>query len=176
MIPALREWRIAGPLPDTDCLGMETAYPPETVLQPAPTSGVKWRLFVGRERGYAPVPLADLFEPNRNAVAYAVTYVHVPAACDASLWFGSTGRARVWLGGREVLTDIAAAGLKPDEYRVPIQLQEGWNRLVVKVCQDWGREWALAAAVTAPDGGPLPGLRCSAAGAAGARRTSPPAR
>lgn len=162
---ALREWRIAGPFPDPDCLGMETEHPVESaLLRDVEPRGGKWWLYVGPERGYAPVPLADLFEPNRDAIACALTHVHSPQACKALLWFGSTGRARVWLNRAEAVTDVAAAGLKPDEYRAPVKLRQGWNSLLVKVCQNWGHEWAFAAALTTPDAKPLPGLRCSAAG------------
>ena len=144
---------------------MTTLYPPESEWKPGATfpgkaGQVGWQRFISAsQQGLAPVQLHLLLEPMDESVAYGLTHVFSVGPQQAKLWFGSTGRAVVWLNGKEVVRDLVAAGLMADEISAPIKLEGGWNQLLVKVCNNWGDKWAFSASATDPSGRLLPGLR-----------------
>ncbi len=76
--------------------------------------------------------------------AYAFTWVHAPEARDAVLAIGTDDGHRVWLNGAEVATDVGCHGVATDGFRYPVSLDEGWNRLLIKVF-DGGGGWGLIA-------------------------------
>lgn len=156
---ALRDWLIAGPFACPDCRALEQAGPP-------PGAKVEWKRFTSPSAALAPVRLAALISPLTEQVAYGRTQVYSDRARQARLWLGTTGLAVARLNGREVARDLTAAGLQADELSVPVRLERGWNPLQVQIANYWGDKWAFAAALTAPDGTALPGLRCAATGAA----------
>jgi len=150
---AIRDWLVIGPFDNTDCLGLVKSFPPERELDVTKTydgkgGRVRWYRYEPKSReGFCRVGFDGLFEPSEEAVAYAVTHIKSPRATRARLAFGSTGRAVVWLNGKELIRDVKTDGLRPDEYIAQAPLKAGWNRLLVKVCHNWGKEWAFAAAL-----------------------------
>jgi hypothetical protein len=62
-----------------------------------------------------------------------MVYVHSPMAQPAQMLLGASGAVRVWLNGEQVHEQATPRPAKPDEDRVPVRLQEGWNTVLVKV-------------------------------------------
>lgn len=141
IIYALRDWRISEVYTDAEALGFDRIYPPEKGV------GEKWYRYTDRNEGYARISFADILRKNDDVVAYAKTFVKSDDEQFGTLRFGSTGRGKVWLNGELISVDNATHGLKPDEYVKKILLRQGWNEIMVKVCNNWGEDWAFTAAL-----------------------------
>lgn len=82
-------------------------------------------------------------------------YVRAKESLQAKLLFGADDGAVICLNGWKVFEDLDMDPLVPDEVEVPVSLQEGWNRLLVVVRQDFG-PWGFCLKIVGADGRPLP--------------------
>ena len=98
-----------------------------------------WHVLPGES---AVLAFTDHFAPTAPREAYAFVQVHSPDAREAVLAMGTDDGHRVWLNGHEVATDPGCHGVGLDAFRYPVSLDEGWNRLLVKV-YDGGGGWGL---------------------------------
>lgn len=158
------DWLIIGPFDNTDWRGFATVYPPEQEIDLAKTyradeREVKWQT-VPPEALLKPggVDFEQVFRPNTWVTAYALTHVYAPEALEAELRLGSDDTLKVWHNGKEIIARDVRRGAAPNQDRVKVQLQEGWNRFLVKVTQGEGG-WRFYFELVGPDGQPLPGLR-----------------
>jgi tetratricopeptide (TPR) repeat protein len=162
------DWMVIGPFGNERGQGFASALPPESELVPD-------RDYPGRKRPVrwrsCPAPAADglidlagMLRPDREAVAYLVTFFEVPGRGElpVAVRLGSADGVRVWVNGRELWRHDAdrEAGFDQDVFGAV--LRPGWNSLLVKVGQADG-SWGLRLRLTAPAGEPLEGLRCSPA-------------
>ena len=69
----------------------------------------------------------------RDASAYALTYVYSPKAQKVPLKFGAGCSARVWLNDEMIHEQVDARIPQPDKKTINVELQEGWNVVLVKV-------------------------------------------
>ncbi len=98
---------------------------------------VSWRkLSVSPVDGY--VDLGAALRPNREAVAYALTWLEAPAETRVALGVGTSGAFRLWVNGEKVATSDNYNAPRPDQSRVSVRLRKGLNRVLVKVCQESG--------------------------------------
>ena len=51
---------------------------------------------------------------------------------------GSDDGVRIWLNDKLIHTNPAYRGAYPDQDKIPVQLKEGWNKLMIKVLQGHG--------------------------------------
>ena len=150
---AIRDWLVLGPVADRDGMAFyEARLPNNTVDLKASYQGVdgaiQWRRYTSQSQaGFCRVNLDQIFSPTIDVMAYAATRIHAPRPTTARLFFSSTGRAVCWLNGRELLTDLKTDGVTPDEHVVTLNLARGWNCFLVKVCNNWSKEWGLAASL-----------------------------
>ena len=100
-------------------------------------------------------------DPGDLRCAYLRCQVWSDAAQDVQLQVGSDDSLKVWLNGNLVHEYRDIRGLTPFEDHVSITLQQGWNRLLLKVVQATGG-WGFTCGLRTPDGAPLEGLRCRA--------------
>ena len=101
--------------------------------------------------------LGAIFRNPSGCAAYAYTNVYSPVARSANLWLGSDDGIKVWVNGTVVWTRDVWRSLAPDQDKVPIQLQAGWNRLLIKVTQG-GSDWAAMVKVCDSTGKQIPGV------------------
>jgi len=135
-------WNLIGPFDAPDMDSLTVAYPPEkeTVLN------ARYAGKGGAEIGWKPVDasasgflnLNELVTPNEQVVVYALAYVHSPRAMKTGLLLGSDDGVRVWINGRLVHSNPAYRGAYPDQDRVAVALDAGWNTVLVKVLQGAG--------------------------------------
>jgi hypothetical protein len=146
---AVTAWSLLGPIPVPEGDALEALpHLDEDVLNGRPNMPVEWRLHRGLqcsgyvnltaflENVYGPVPSGD-YKVYRM-IAYAATSIHSTVARAAHLELTGEDRFRVWFNGRECLRTTsrqATAAL------VVIELQKGWNQIVIKSSQDATREW-----------------------------------
>jgi alpha-mannosidase len=65
--------------------------------------------------------------------AYVFTWVRSESGQDATLLLGSDDGCIAWLNGEKVFETRDFRGLTPDQDAVPVKLESGWNRLLIKV-------------------------------------------
>ena len=117
--------------PEAAALDLSATYPGAKGRQ------VSWRrLSVTPMDGY--VDLAEAVRPNREAVAYALTWLEAPAETRVALGVGTSGAFRLWVNGEKVATSDSYNMPRPDQSRVSVRLRKGLNRVLVKVCQEAG--------------------------------------
>ncbi|MFP2931333.1 cell division protein FtsK, partial [Pyxidicoccus sp. 3LG] len=98
---------------------------------------VSWRkLTANTADGY--VDLATAVRPNRESVAYAVTWLEAPSETRVSLGVGTSGAFRMWVNGQLAAKEDRYNLPRPDQSRVSVRLRKGLNRVLLKVCQESG--------------------------------------
>ncbi|OPX25603.1 MAG: hypothetical protein DRP97_06765 [Candidatus Latescibacterota bacterium] len=78
--------------------------------------------------------------PNRDAVAYAATYVYSEKRADVVLLAGSEDGIKIWVNGDKVVDHHIHRRSAPDQEQAEVTLEAGWNGILVKVDQSVG-EW-----------------------------------
>ena len=96
---------------------------------------------------------------NNNVVAYAFAYIYSPIKRNAQLRVGSDDGIEVWLNGKIVdYNPHACRCWAPDQDIVSVNLTKGWNRLLVRIGENWGW-WGFIVRFTDMDGNPLTDLK-----------------
>lgn len=160
----MRTWRVIGPFDNEANGGFGMSYGPEKEIDFAKSyrgrgPKVSWRKLEH-------TTLAGLCNfhavmyPNDQVLAYAVTFVRAPRRTNAVARLAVEQSAKLWVNGRLVLADDQDKGLALDPYAVPIVLEQGWNRILVKVCRHES-QWRFGLRLTDPSGAPLEGLEYS---------------
>jgi len=141
------EWLIIGPFPnpresDTKRFGLDTAYAPEKEIEVdriytgAEGQKVRWTLEKTPESGY--FSLYKKFNPYEFVVAYALTYVRSPKDQTLPLLLGSDDGIKVFLNDRELHRFLGVRVAVPDQERVMLPLKKGWNKLLLKIENNFG--------------------------------------
>ena len=117
---------------------------------------VSWRRLPREAFVQGSVVVDAILRPDNDAVAYLLTYVTSDRDRWAALRIGSPGPVKVWLGGKEVLTDGAVRFSYLDQSAAPVHLRRGANLLLVKTLITRGA-WRLFVRVTDAQGGRLAG-------------------
>jgi tetratricopeptide (TPR) repeat protein len=124
--------------------GCDVDYGPEaaTVDLGAKFAGTKGREVSWRKLAVAPaegyVDLATAVRPNRESVAYALTWLEAPQETRVSLGLGTSGGFRLWVNGQLAAKEDRYNLPRPDQSRVSVKLRKGLNRVLLKVCQESG--------------------------------------
>lgn len=140
------EWYIIGPFPNPlddkqNRLGLDTPYPPENdadVTKSYPGAGQKqvhWTLEKTPPRGGIDL---TRFEPNELVVAYAMTHVYSPIKQTVLLFIGTDDGGKVLLNDKEVFRKLMIRGAGADQDTVVLHLLPGWNKLVMKIENNYG--------------------------------------
>ena len=138
----IRDWNLIGPFDAPDMSFLQAAFPPEEGIDLSRSytgkggKAVVWIRHAAPESGW--VRLEDLIEPKEQAVAYGFTNVFAPREHNTQLLIGSDDGVRIWLNGERVFTNPAYRGAYPDQDRIPVRLENGWNTLLIKVLQGTG--------------------------------------
>jgi len=135
--PEPKDWLIIGPFPD----GLTKEQPPEKEVDLAKEYAgkggpVKWKPASPTMKGaqahfdWEKGP----FTSKDGVSVYALIHVKAPSAMDAKLWLSHDDGGRAWVNGTLVHDkNKTGAAVKADEFGVAIKLEEGWNRLLIKV-------------------------------------------
>ncbi|MEQ8763236.1 MAG: tetratricopeptide repeat protein [Planctomycetota bacterium] len=157
----VEKWAVIGPFDNERGTGFDTAYPPEESIDfDAEVSGkdrdVLWfPLATTPATGY--IDFDDLMTPDDQGAAYAVTHVRVDEERRLALHIASDESFKVWVAGDEVLSRKLRRRASLDQDSVGIRLSQGWNRLLVKVCDQTG-PWGFRLRLTELDGSRAEGL------------------
>lgn len=107
-----------------------------------------------------------------NCVGYAHVYVYSPTNQSVSLWLGSDDGIKVWLNGAVVWNNNVYRSLTVDQDKFQVNLNAGWNRMLVKV-SNGAVSWAFTAKFCDSNGVTVPGLVYSASKQTVSDKTAP---
>jgi tetratricopeptide (TPR) repeat protein len=157
----LSHWQVAGSFDNDEGKGFAQRYPPEEgldfqVTMPGMLVPIRWRPVTKLGR-FGDLDLDGMLWPNRQAVAYAVTFLRTAEDVETILWLNTNSPMRAFLDGEEVLSRETLAPNGHDSLRTPVRLTAGQHALLLKTANK-GTSWFLSARLTTPDGRPLSGL------------------
>ena len=143
----LRDWLLAGPLPDLpsdsacmpshdEVLGDDAAAAP-ALGDPAGDQAFFAHFSPAQRVNF----LRTMGGPTPREV-YGAVYVRSNDARDATLAIGADDGIRVWFNGDEVMEIGSCQGTNRDQFTADVSLLAGWNRLVLEV-RDQGGGWAM---------------------------------
>lgn len=176
----LMDWHLIGPFDNRGRAGYDTVFPPETTvdltaqyegreMKPGEKTIAKWVPYTSSHQ----FGMIDFNKPIgmfKEVTGYAFTEFQSPEERDAELRLGSKDGWKVWCNGQFLFgRDEYHRGAQIDQYRLPVHLKKGANRILVKCCQNeqtetWTVEWefqmrvcdATGTAVLASDRKPTP--------------------
>lgn len=96
----------------------------------------------------------------KNCGAYLKTNVYSPKTQKVRMELGSDDQVKVWLNGKLVHQFAEPRSFKFDEDKLEVELNEGWNTLMLKVCQGGGG-WETACRFLRPSGARLRDVKFS---------------
>ncbi len=143
----LPQWHIIGPFPnerksETERLGLDTAYPPEKEIDlsksyyGADSQLVSWKLYQTPENGR--FQLWDKVNPYELVVTYALSYIYSPKDQTLPLLLGSDDGVKVFLNDQQIHRFLEVRISAPDQDHVPLNLKKGWNKLLIKIENNFG--------------------------------------
>ncbi|HOX87346.1 MAG TPA: DUF2961 domain-containing protein [bacterium] len=141
------EWQVIGPFPnprksETERLGIDQIYPPEREIDlDAVYSGVdgqpvRWQKIQTPMSGY--FSLHNLFKPYELVTAYALTWIYSPKKQTVPLLFSSDDGSKVFLNDEQLYRFLQVRIAAPDDERIPLKLKKGWNKLLLKIENNFG--------------------------------------
>jgi HEAT repeat protein len=156
----LMSWEVSGPYrkTGTDFSGLfDTVFAPENEASGA----AKWALVQNASDPARP-GVVDLLKAlgGEQCVAYARTWVFSPKQQEARLEMGSDDGIKVWINGAAVYANNIARPLQAGSDKANVSLEEGWNRLMIKVTQN-NQGWEFCMRFLNPDGSRFAGLKAA---------------
>ena len=155
---AIKSWWVIGPFAGESPgrISLELATPLEAELgrrgdgavdttAPCRWPGGSWQWRECRANDQGMVDLLDALGAHEFCVAYAYTEFDSPGG-ETRLWVGSDDGIRIWLNGVVVHNLDTIRGCAPASDCVPVRLERGRNRLLVKITQGIG-QWGFTISV-----------------------------
>ncbi len=179
----LDTWLVLGTFPNDETnAGFERAWFDVNTLElkaGLETAGKRWFYFDDRlfSRNYDDyVDLRSYFHVKRGentagVVAFASTWVWVPAACECQLRVGADEEFKCWLNGEQVL-ESTRYSYNRDSRLAEVTLREGWNHLLFEIANQAAGRLGFYARLCTPAGAPLEGLVSSTEGPVGPLRVT----
>jgi tetratricopeptide (TPR) repeat protein len=140
----INDFYVVGGFENEGKSGCDTDFGPEAASLDlsAKFAGAKGREVSWRKLAVTPVDgyvdLAAAVRPNKEAVAYALTWLEAPADTQVALGVGTSGGFRLWVNGQVAAREDRYNLPRPDQTRVSVHLRKGLNRVLLKVCQESG--------------------------------------
>jgi hypothetical protein len=134
-------WKLVGPFPNPKKTGIDTAYPPESSIDPSAAydgdSGkVHWKDCTTKQE-YGIVDLNVEIGPRPAAVAYASSEFVSAAEKEVEIRVGCFTPLKLWVNGELVLSRADAyTGMSLDHYVAKVRLKPGKNTLLLKIAKD----------------------------------------
>lgn len=141
------EWYLLGPYqnphkPGSGRRGLDSVYLPETIIdllkdyQGAAGKPIRWKYVQTPANGC--MSLVDKISPNELVVAYAATCIYSPDNRKTTLFIGTDDGCKVFLNGKELYRYLGERIAEPDQSEVVLSLKPGWNKLLLKIENNYG--------------------------------------
>ncbi len=161
--PKESAWRFLGPFANEGGAGFAHEFIPEGQAQvdleaayPTSVGPLRWKNLADEVSGGV-VYLHALYPGLDWAVVYLALTIESDRVQQVQLRLGSDDQAKLWLNGTLVFGNPEGRPLVRDQNIVPVELRQGANQLLVKVCNERG-DWAFTLRVAAPGGAPPTGV------------------
>ncbi|HLU48138.1 MAG TPA: HEAT repeat domain-containing protein, partial [Planctomycetota bacterium] len=152
------DWWLVGPIQDNNGRAMTTSFFPEERIQFEEIERIGPRRFRWKKLERlcldGKVDLTVEFRRSQNVIAYAYSEIEVPEARDAVLRLGSDDGVVCWVNEKKVHEALGTRSYAVDQDAVPVHLEKGVNRILLKIGQGTG-DWAFSLRVTDAGGDPL---------------------
>ncbi|MBC8144741.1 MAG: tetratricopeptide repeat protein, partial [bacterium] len=162
---SITDWTVIGPFDNTSGSGYTNVFPPEakydvdgTYKGKAGAPASWFRLTAMRPDMW--VDFKRFFGAN-HAVFYANTFVYSPKKQRMQFRIGTSGSFRAFLNDEMVAEDMEETNNDLDTYITETELQQGWNRVLVKCGLSEIERCNFLLRLTDERGEPLPGLKIS---------------
>lgn len=158
----ITDWHLIAPFDNTDKKGFPVAYPPEKEIDldaeyQGKTGPVRWISHVTTD-DYGMVDLNKALDRHKGSVAYAYTVFTSEKAQEVELRLGCVTAWKLWVNGELVFQrEEYHRGIRMDQYRMVVDLNEGDNTILMKICQNeqteqWAQRWQFQLRVCDPVG------------------------
>ena len=147
----LDDWWLIGPFDNSKRIGFDSVYAPETEVDlqkkyDGKGAEVSW---VKKEsgNGHAVFDLNKLIAPHKGAVLYAYREFDCEKDQSLEIRLGTPNGWKLWVNSQLVFAhEEYHLTMRMDQYRVPVTLKAGINRILLKICQDeqsveWAQRW-----------------------------------
>jgi hypothetical protein len=151
----IREWKIIGPFDAPDMSFLQKTYPPEKetdlTRKHKGKNGktVEWMTMETEKTGF--MRLENRILPSERGIIYGLVYVQALDEHDTHMLVGSDDGVRIWINGGLIHNNPAYRGCYPDQDHIPVHLEAGWNKLLIKVLQGGGG-WGFYVRFIDPEG------------------------
>jgi putative membrane-bound dehydrogenase-like protein len=140
------QWRLIGPFPRDG-----KPYPPETeqnfgAVYTSFDKPVKWTNHKADAKQHGRMNLEPLFTPTTDVVAYGYAEIESPADRQTELLVGSDDTITIWVNGQKVHETHGDRGWNYDADKIPVHLQKGVNKLLIR-CGNSAGPWEFSVAV-----------------------------
>ncbi len=141
------QWYVLGPFPNKQDstgkrLGLDEIFLPEKEFDTTKTyygqnnQQIRWKLVETPKSGY--FSLYGLIDPNELVVTYALTFVYSPKEQTLPLLFSSDDGSKVFLNDEMIFRFLKINIAQPDQFKIPLHLKKGWNKLELKIENNLG--------------------------------------
>jgi hypothetical protein len=114
---------------------------------------VEWKAVTSREPN-GKIDLRKTVADSNDCIGYAYTEVALKQPTEAVLLLGVDDSEKVWVNGKLVYNLFTPRGLTCDQDKIPVKLEAGANRILLKIWQNT-MGWEFCARLTTADGKPL---------------------
>lgn len=167
-------WQVVGPFDNRKEVGFATAYKPEAEYLQTGAENVKATYPAkgeGAQAGWQPastekpdgtVDLNPIMLNEKGAVVYAYAVIESPKALKCQVRFGTPNANKIWVNGRPVtMNNVYHTGAQIDQYVAPVELKQGTNNLLLKLCQNeqteaWAQDFSFMVRFTDETGLAIP--------------------
>src|SRR5215510_6305316 len=164
-IHEIKDWMLIGPFDNTSASGFDKFYPPELEYEPSKTYEAKngipanwFKLATGKNDRW--IEFTRYFS-NNESVFYANDFVYSPKKQSVQIRIGTSGSLKAFLNDEQIAEFVDETNNDLDNYIVEADLQEGWNRLLIKCGFSEISKCNFLARITDLHGEPIDGLALS---------------
>ncbi len=147
----INEWLIIGPMESSKEKVFSKSYLPEETILPNAGDAfgdMKWIKYSADKGSLDFMKAFGIDQSKRYVVAYACAYVYSDYDMPARLLLGSDDGIQAWVNGLKVWAINTNRGTVPGDDIVNIHLSKGFNRILLRVNQDYGG-WGFSCSVDA---------------------------
>jgi len=161
----VKDWLLLGPFENISASGIEKAFPPESEFAAGQTysgkHGIPAKWF--RPSAIKRDQWIDFrrYFVEEDAVFYANTFVYSPKKQTVQLRVGTSGSLKVFLNDQQLFEYFDENNNDLDTYVIETELQEGWNRVLIKCGMSEIDSCNFMLRITDRGGEPIPGLDVS---------------
>ncbi len=136
----INRWYLLGPFDAPEFSGFARRFPPETKVDlaatyPGQAATIGWKTHQAPDR-LGQTNLIQAIGPVKEAVGYAYAEIHSPVDQAVQLRCGGDDNMTIWVNDRQVFArNQWLNGTRLDRFSAPCVMQEGTNRILIKICQ-----------------------------------------